>query len=105
MINLEAWIISKLKTMVDYYQPPNDGRDTAHEIMGWMHVLCFHYEQNRREVKEYDAARRAAKELTKRAEAADELLKMILDGGALDLDTAQEVRLHLAQHSTQKETT
>lgn len=62
-VPLADWIIAKLKTMKDYYEPPTDGRDIVHEIYGWMHVLCFHYEQNRREVKEYGAARRTAKEL------------------------------------------
>ena len=60
---LPDWIVSKLQTLGEYYEPPNDGRDQRHEIMGWMHVLCFHYVQNRRDVKEYDAARRRAKEL------------------------------------------
>lgn len=61
--SLPEWIIGKLQTMKDYYEPPTDGRDARSEIQGWLHVLCFHYEQNRREVKEYDAARRRAKEL------------------------------------------
>jgi hypothetical protein len=62
---LPQWIITKLKTLGEYYEPPTDGRDMAHEIYGWMHVLCFHYIQNRREVKEYDAARRAIKAMQK----------------------------------------
>lgn len=60
---LPEWLIAKLKTLGEYYEPPTDGRDAIHEIYGWMHVLCFHYVQNRREVKEYDAARREAKAL------------------------------------------
>ena len=60
---LPEWIVRKLQTMEEYYEPPSDGRDIKREIQGWMHVLCFHYEQNRREVKEYDSARRAAKQL------------------------------------------
>ncbi len=63
LCRLPEWIIAKLKTMTEYYEPPTDGRDITSEIQGWMHVLCFHYEQNRREVKEFDAARRKAKEL------------------------------------------
>lgn len=60
---LPDWLVRKLKTLGEYYESPTDGRDAVSEIQGWMHVLCFHYLQNRREVKEYDAARRKAKEL------------------------------------------
>src|SRR5262245_21337960 len=54
LMRLPAWIIGKLKTLGVYYEPPTDSRDVVGEIQGWMHKLCFHYVQNRREVKEYD---------------------------------------------------
>lgn len=67
---LPEWVVAKLKTLGDYYEPPKDGRDVTGEIQGWMHVLCFHYVQNRREVKEYDAARRTAKQAESDLDAA-----------------------------------
>lgn len=71
LAGLADWIIRKLKTMTEYYTAPTDNRDVVSEIQGWMHVLCFHYEQNRREVKEYDAARKEAKRLTIELEQAN----------------------------------
>lgn len=71
---LPVWIVGKLKTLGEYYEPPTDDRDVVSEIQGWMHVLCFHYVQNRREVKEYDAARRKVKELETRLAAAESAL-------------------------------
>lgn len=67
--DLPEWIVRKLKTLGEYYEPPTDSRDVKGEIQGWMHVLCFHYVQNRREVKEYDAARRTAKAMTAERDA------------------------------------
>jgi len=60
--DLPEWIIRKLKTM-EYYEPPTDGRDIRSEIQGWFHVLCFHYVQNRREVKTYSENCKAMKQL------------------------------------------
>lgn len=70
LAELPEWVVGKLKTLGEYYDPPTDGRDVVSEIQGWMHVLCFHYVQNRREVKEYDAARREAKTLRADLDAA-----------------------------------
>ena len=69
--NLSDWIIEKLKTLGVLYKPDERG-DVIGEIQGWMHILCFHYEQNLREVKEYDAARRKAKELEAALKAAQD---------------------------------
>lgn len=83
---LLAWLIAKIKTVGEYYEPPTDGRDATHEIYGWMHVLCFHYVQNRREVKEFDAARRALKEeraAREKAEARVDTLERNIAGKCL----------------------
>jgi len=71
---LPNWIIAKLKTLGEYYDPPTDGRDEVSEIYGWMHVLCLHYVHSRREMAEYDRARRIAATL----KAENERLKQEL---------------------------
>lgn len=40
---LPDWLISKIKTMGEYYNPPADSRDQVTEIYGWMHILCHSY--------------------------------------------------------------
>jgi hypothetical protein len=74
---LPKWIVAKLKTLWGYYEPPTDGRGVVQEIYGWMHVLCFHYLQNRREVKEYAAARRAAKQAQDKAEGGERFKEFV----------------------------